>query len=239
MTEKKSSDATRDTSRKVDANFLSPIGNFFREHPAIAVSLLYFELTTFGVVYAWQLFRRFDLNFFDYAETSDFLLAAFKDPMVLLITMIALFFIISFSIFIVSRGVSAHEERQKLRRLQVSAVEEKTRDPSRAHSGALVAFSLLALFPVLFYTLYAPFSLANGRADELLGPTYEPLTTVQYRATASSKEQTRETGLRVIGTTQSFVFFYDRKDTRTLVIPTAQIVEMEHDGPKGEPKDNQ
>ena len=45
--------------------------------------------------------------------------------------------------------------------------------------------------------------------------------------------------MRVIGTTQSFVFFYDRKDTRTLVIPTAQIVEMEHDGPNGEPKENQ
>jgi hypothetical protein len=89
------------------------------------------------------------------------------------------------------------------------------------------------------YTLFFPFTVANAAADELLGPKYKPITTVQYRATFSSDEQTTETGLRVIGTTQSFVFFYDRKHTRTLVIPTAQIVEMKHDGPKGEPKEDQ
>ena len=63
-------------------------------------------------------------------------------------------------------------------------------------------------------------------------PTDEGLTSVQYRATSGSDEQTRETGLRVIGTTQSFIFFYDRNDERTLIIPTTQIVKMEHKGPK-------
>jgi hypothetical protein len=35
------------------------------------------------------------------------------------------------------------------------------------------------------------------------------------------------------------VFFYDKQDERTLVIPTAQIVEMQHDGPKRKPNEDQ
>jgi len=41
-----------------------------------------------GVAYSWTLFRRFDINVFDYAETNDFLLAAFKDLTVFVMTMI-------------------------------------------------------------------------------------------------------------------------------------------------------
>jgi hypothetical protein len=98
-----------------------------------------------------------------------------------------------------------------------------------------VGFLLATIFIGLGYTFGVPYVFAGYKANELTSaPADEPLTSVQYRATSRSNEQTTETGLRVIGTTQSFVFFYDRADSRTLIIPTAQIVEMEHDGPKSE-----
>jgi hypothetical protein len=104
----------------------------------------------------------------------------------------------------------------------------------------------LLVLTYLFAVLYPPFTAGNAMADMLRGSKdlpfrdAPPRTSVQYRATAGSNEQTRETGLRVIGTTQSFVFFYNREDTRTLVIPTDHIVEMEHDGPPtGKPKEDQ
>jgi hypothetical protein len=37
----------------------------------MAVSLLYLQVTTVGVIYSWALFRRFGVNVFDYAETND------------------------------------------------------------------------------------------------------------------------------------------------------------------------
>jgi hypothetical protein len=88
----------------------------------------------------------------------------------------------------------------------------------------------------IMYTLLFPFVLANSAADSLLqGPPEGPLTSVQYRATSGTEEQTRVTGLRVIGTTQNFLFFYDNEPTpRTLIIPHAQIVEIEYDL-EGEP----
>jgi hypothetical protein len=85
---------------------------------------------------------------------------------------------------------------------------------------------------VILYTLGLPLAFTGIVADRLQSSDYEPLTSVQYRATSGSDEQTTETGLRVIGTTQSFVFFYDKnakKENRTLIIPSAQIVEMKQD----------
>ncbi len=129
--------------------------------------------------------------------------------------------------------------RQEMERQGALAPGEVFSVSSRGADALGVFASLTVIITLLAYTLLPPFWFANSAADELLGPKYKPLTSVQYRATSSSDEQTRETGLRVIGTTQSFVFFYDREDTQTLVIPTAQIVGMEHDGPKGEAKEDQ
>jgi hypothetical protein len=99
---------------------------------------------------------------------------------------------------------------------------------------------LLSPLLVIMYTTVIPFISADSAADSLLsGSSGESLTSVQYRASSKSSEQTTETGLRVIGATQSFVFFYDRKETKTLIIPSAQIVEIEHQGPKDEPQEKE
>jgi hypothetical protein len=83
MVENHSNATSRGSSRGDPlVEYLRSVGNFFREHPAIAGTLLYLQVTTVGVVYSWQLFRRFDINIFYYAEANDFLLAAFRDPVV-------------------------------------------------------------------------------------------------------------------------------------------------------------
>src|SRR5215210_5046418 len=81
-------DTSRKPSRRDELEQLRPVESSFREHPAIVGSLLYIQVTTMGVAYSWTLFRRFDINVFDYAETNDFLLAAFKDLTVFVMNMI-------------------------------------------------------------------------------------------------------------------------------------------------------
>ena len=63
---------------------LSAAISFFREHPAIAGTLLYLQVNAVGVIYSWALFRNFGINVFDFAEANDFLLAAFREPFSLL-----------------------------------------------------------------------------------------------------------------------------------------------------------
>jgi hypothetical protein len=232
MGEKDANATSSGSSRRNRFEQLRPIGSFFREHPAIAVTLLYFQVTTVGVVYSWALFRRFDINVFDYAEANDFLLAAFKDPLVFLMSMLTIILIVATQVLAI---VFRRWQVKRRPRPEVTTSDTSSKwaflDSNLSESAtAMVFWSLLVLFPfvVVSYSLIPPVVLANRTANSLLGPTDEPLTSVQYRATSGSDEQTTEKGLRVIGTTQNFVFFYDRKETRTLIIPNAQIVEMEH-----------
>jgi hypothetical protein len=242
MTNNRANDSTSGADREHSTDVIGVLFNLlnlFREHPAILVTLLYLQVTTLGVMYSWSLFRRFDINIFDYAETNDFLLAAFKDPTVFVLSVANLclaLVTLMYSMRIVDRD---RRKRQNLKRLRISEVG--TGNGAGRIIGQLIDLGsfLGILFLVVGFTLFLPFVIADSAADSLLRPKYEPLTTVKYRAAASSKAPIRETGLRVIGTTESFVFFYDRNDTRTLAIPTAQIVAMEHDGPQGEPKENQ
>jgi hypothetical protein len=205
---------------------LRPLGRFLREHPAIAVSLVYLQVTTVGVVYSWVLFRRFDINIFDYAETNDFLLAAFRDPIVFGMSMLT--FVI-YSSLVLAMHIYTRRRMEKHVATSELVVPSYTSPIVRTSSISPVLRSLHLPLLFIFYSLIPPYSFATWTAESLLEPAHhEPLTSVQYRAMSGSNEQTKETGLRMIGTTQSYVFFYDREETRTLIIPHAQIVEIEH-----------
>jgi hypothetical protein len=52
-------------------------------------------------------------------------------------------------------------------------------------------------------------------------------TTVQYRTfSGPSTGQVTKSGLKLMGSTQKVIFFYDDKNERTIVIPQAQIVSI-------------
>jgi hypothetical protein len=54
--------------------------DYFLKHPAIGGSFIYIICSIVGVIYSWFLYNKFQINIFDYAETNDFLLIAFKEP---------------------------------------------------------------------------------------------------------------------------------------------------------------
>lgn len=63
--------------------------DFFRQHPAVVGTLLYFLANVVGSAYLWALFREFGINAFDFTEANDFLLAAFREPTTLLLAAFA------------------------------------------------------------------------------------------------------------------------------------------------------
>src|SRR3712207_3186360 len=93
---------------------LRPVGSFFRDHPAIALSLVYLQVTTVGVVYSWWLFWRFDINIFDYAETNDFLLAAFKDPIVFAMSVLSIVGLTLLTLHVMSEIHAAETRRAQV-----------------------------------------------------------------------------------------------------------------------------
>ena len=77
--------ADRDAQERAqeDARW-SAAKEFFSNNPTFVVTLLYLYVTVVGMVYSAALYGRFGINIFDYSETADFLLAAFKNPVAFL-----------------------------------------------------------------------------------------------------------------------------------------------------------
>jgi hypothetical protein len=51
------------------------------EHPALLVSLVYVFASAIGMLFSWSYLWYFGINFFEYAQLGDFLLASLKEPM--------------------------------------------------------------------------------------------------------------------------------------------------------------
>ncbi len=71
----------------------SRLYSLFREHPALLVSAFYVGASAVGMFWSWAFLRQFDINVFNYAQISDFLLASLKEPftwalVVLAVTMV-------------------------------------------------------------------------------------------------------------------------------------------------------
>lgn len=50
------------------------------EHPALLVSMVYVFASAIGMLFSWSYLWHFGINFFDYAQIGDFLLASLKEP---------------------------------------------------------------------------------------------------------------------------------------------------------------
>lgn len=51
-----------------------------KRHPALLVSAFYVAASFIGMFYSWVFLGHFDINVFNYAQISDFLLASLKEP---------------------------------------------------------------------------------------------------------------------------------------------------------------
>ena len=205
---------------------------FFREHPTFFLTLMYVDLTGIGIFYAFIFYRQFGINIFDFAEIGDFLIAAFKAPavtfsvllvQVLLVSLPVLPLIVWFRL-VTPRFRAARRERE---------MGLPTPWIHRGVSLATFIGSTIMAAVVISVTGILPHQLARSQADAIKQGE-QPQVTVQYRKFSSpSTGQVTETGVELIGATQKVVFFYDvtekdnEKDSRTLIIPQAQIVSIE------------
>lgn len=82
---------TEATPEKNTTPLTSKIFKYFFEHPAFAVSSVYIFVSAIGFFSASSLYSQFEINVFDYAETNDFLMAAFKDPGAFILTIVFFF----------------------------------------------------------------------------------------------------------------------------------------------------
>ncbi len=196
-----------------------PVLALFREHPALAVSFGYLAASALGMLFSRRYYRRFDIDFFNYAEIGDFLMAALREPIMFLLTLGAV------GVVWLMRTQGRFEWRHFSRKPPRSWLARVYFRSSRPFWGNHWAESaILVLYAYLFISLYG-----DWKAEQFLaapGPDDRGL----WMQTPESRDR-----VSLLGTTSRFVFAYDRASGSVSIVPHENLlrllVEPAADGP--------
>jgi hypothetical protein len=211
--------------------YLNKIGKYFSDRPGIGGSLIYIVISSIGVVYSWSLYREFKLNIFDYAETNDFLLIAFKEPYVLLICLVLMF--VCYRIYI---DISKKTEKRFEEMESILKKDQKYYNPEYLkyvrhfvkRKRFLIELYFRILYPIVLYCICIPGILylsSKGTAHLIRGkkPTVNVLYESGQQGLALVVEKLESC---LIGSTDKFMFFYDHSNKNAIVIPLSKIISI-------------
>lgn len=191
---------------------------FRAEHVGLVLTLSYVFLAAVGMLHEALVFAAFKVNIIAFAEPSDFILAAIRDPLIIVVTLAAVPVVAAY--FRWARRVRIREGGAP-RWYRGSAA---TRQVITRHFPALfvgTAFVYAFAFSA-FYSLYTSNRLRAGAGrhvyvDLIANPTRAPVDTAAKL---------------LLGTTQKFVFLYDPAARSTTIIPSSNIARLVVDSRK-------
>ena len=180
------------TSQDID----SKLYTLLREHPALIVSAFYVGASFVGMFWSWAFLRRFGINFFNYAQVSDFLLASLKEPFTWLLVVLAVLMVNA------DNAYSRRVERQGNSRWFGWYGSPTYRKINYAGAVALVS---------AFIFVYATIEAENLRdqGGDMVEVTFE------FGEPAESAT--------LLGTTSQFVFLYDLENDRVDIHPFENV----------------
>ena len=190
------------------------------QHPALGLTVGYLGVSLLAIPYEWTLFRHFGVNFFHYAEVTDFLMGAFREPITLALALAALA-----AVTLAQLRVD-WEDRWFARRETRSRLLHTCRRSS--------ASTFIRLLPILFFlACSAMFSwLCSGyRADTLRageGARIDVILVEKNPATATAPAL-------LLGTSARSVYRFDARTTETSIVPNENIAWIRVAAPAGTP----
>lgn len=178
------------------------------EHLGLALTLGYLFLTALGMFHRALVFLLFRINVFDYAEPSDFLLAALRDPFIILvciapIPVVWLYFRLTYALQQRAKPGSWMFGNEKRR-----ALSNKYRRP-------------LYILTVLLWALAASLHYATKVAKDLRAGTGRRVRLELITPPPGAAPDTAP--LLLLGTTHQYVFLYDAGKQVTTVVPVNNV----------------
>jgi len=184
------------------------------ENLGLGLTLGYLFLTALGMLHRALVFLSFRINVFDYAEPSDFLLAALRDPLIILVCLapipiVALYFRMSY----------AFQKRSTKSNWLYGGEARRALALRYQRPLYLVTAGLWALAASLHYANSVSKDLRAGKGrrvqvDLIASPNASPADT---------------TPQLLLGTTQKYLFLYDATKQLTSVIPVSNISRLRID----------
>ena len=194
---------------------------FLAEQPAIVVTLGYLVISLLGISYEWVQFRFFSVNFFHYADVTDFLMGAFREPIIFVLSLTAL-----------ATGWLVHiYNRWEL--------DWFVRHPATSWLGraycALVSSRFYRATPAIFFVGYSVMFIwvySSNRAEAIRKGEGN---TIQVEVVEGQRLRPRaDTPTLVLGTSSRFVFLYRPQAGVTEIIPLENIARIVIDSDEGQ-----
>ena len=216
---------------------------FFKEHPVLIVSLSMILCTGVGYWSEYELMQAFGINIVAFAEADDFLLAAFKNPII---------FLIIFPVFTVGIAITLFHTRNLYRintEMQIMEVETRATFEQHSYPSSEVdrivedkkrkfkvehrynqerfqlGFFFLMLVLALITSLFSAAHFETKSLIEKIKNKPEYYTSVELRTNRSLLPIGCK-DLALITATERYVFFYHRTSNEkgeTYIVPSASI----------------
>jgi len=188
--------------------------HLLKQHPALALTLGYLFLTAVGMVYEFLFLRQFGLQIFDFADASDFLLVAFRQPLLLVFTLLSLLALVQ----IIRKHAKWMKKSERYRRLSDWfetkrwwwAVER------------FCYFGIVLGYFVAFCADYASWSAAAIRAGK--GRRIE--VELVSEANASGKQAAAK--YLLLGTTSRYLILFNQTSQQAEVLPVNNLARLKY-----------
>lgn len=181
------------------------------EHPTLVFTLVYFALTAVGLIYDLWFFFYFKINILDYSETGYFLLAAIRNPMVIILSLLpaGLLFI------------ALHLRQLAIRKsARYDAYRKKYINTIWNSRGLKLTGSVLfiAMYATVFTQIYAQIS-----ADGVKRGVGQRVMVTRNNGVTSAEKPI------LLGTTTRFFFLYylSRKETEIVPVDNVSLVTVD------------
>jgi hypothetical protein len=196
--------------------------DFFKEHPAIAATIVYLQVSTVGIVYSWYLYWPFNINFFYYAKSSDFLLAAFREPVVFFQALITIFIIFVYLLWPSSYRVG------KAFTIPIWAVRHYS--IKRIFELLSEYLYLIVMVAVVFFLSFSLPAYQGQKTAEWIfnsakAPEKVQMVDLEIKESGSNDKSSMRS-LISIGTTEDYLFLYRPLDSTVHVFTISSVTSI-------------
>jgi hypothetical protein len=201
----------------------SPRYQRLADHLGTAVTLSYLALVAIGMFHSVLGYRHFGINILDYAEASDFLLAPFRDPMVMVVTVLPA--VLAWAYL---RSVDRYSTRVRERRRAAGEVIAwwESSDATLARIKPLQPF--LAAGMALVWVFTSADTYQRKLAESAMRGEGQNVVVELTDGTVDGGTPRRP--LVMIGATSRYFIFFRTADWRTEVMPTDNVLRILPEG---------
>ncbi|MEQ1855013.1 MAG: hypothetical protein ABL963_01005 [Longimicrobiales bacterium] len=189
----------------------APLFGIGTEHLGLVLTLGYLGVTSVGMVSAWALYARFDVNIFHFAQIGDFLLAATAWPLASLSAVLAIA-----AVAVVAR-IDRYSDRYRWYRM-LYLDSDRVRRVMRSRSAWV-------LYTVLYLWLAADLH-ADWYEGRLRSGSGSAVTVQLQSGTYHGRDASAPFAATFVGATTAYVFLYDRPTGEVTVVPVENVASL-------------